>query len=79
MATRTDLELEFMDNATGAKPYRTHPQGANRDFTGLGIGIRKGEGIDAPEAVGGNKKPRRNQIGGVFRDVSTATSKVCKP
>lgn len=43
MATRTDLELEFMDNATGVELYRTHPQGANRDFSGLGMGVGNGD------------------------------------
>jgi|LauGreDrversion4_2_1035121.scaffolds.fasta_scaffold4920621_1 hypothetical protein len=53
MATRTELELEFMDNATGQALYRTHPQGANRDFAGLGIGSPKGAGIDEVPAVEG--------------------------
>jgi hypothetical protein len=53
MATRTELELEFMDNATGTTPYRMHPQGANRDFAGLEIGSQKGAGIEGLPAVAG--------------------------
>ena len=33
MATRTDLELEFMDNATVGEHYKTSSLGANKEFS----------------------------------------------
>ena len=87
MATRTDLELEFMDNATGVELYRTRPQGANRDFSGLGMGVGNGDeewafgkstGPAALWVVKIKTPPKPNRWG-FCRNLSNASSETVKP